>query len=647
MSLSKQLGIGLFLALLFMFAGSLWSNVNNSRDFLSEQLQVHAQDTATSLGLSISPYLGQNEQIALVETMTNAIFDRGYYQQIELRKLDGSLIFNRQNPPSLDSVPYWFTQIFAIESPTTDTQINSGWQILGNLSVSSNPGIAYEQLWANALNSFYISLAIFFLSLACGLLLIQQFITKPINLLIRQSEDISKQHFTQISPLPKTKDLQLLSKAINLMSKKLSIWFTHMSEQSEKYKLFAYTDSLTKVGNRRAFNLYMEQLLRNENERPSGYFLLVQASSLKAINASLGNKSGDSYLQALVKTSIESCKQKFSHFAIYRLSGSEFGLVLENSHNQQLVELAKTLSQGYKRQEKSEHRAGYAHIGITSFTYSDSLSQALRKADSALAVALNNEKRWELADNLPLSHSNHEWREKIKHILASGTSDFVAQNIVDIGKNVEYAEWFARLPNEHDSASLPMNQLIPASVRLDYAKDLDKLITKAMIQKLPHLNGRVGLNVSRLSILDADFMQYLISQLNTVSEHCHKLVLEIPERALVHDIETLVQHTRQLQSMNISITVEHYGAQLAGFRHLQILQPDYLKIDGRFTNSVHEENDKQLFLLSLIKIAQGLNIKVIAEMIETQQEYDWFVKGKVDLLQGYYIDAPKGINGTT
>jgi len=84
MSLSKQLGLGLFMVLILMFIGTLWTNTIHTRDFISKQLSAHAQDTATFLWLSVTPYIGEAEHIAIVETMSNAIFDGGYYLLIQI-----------------------------------------------------------------------------------------------------------------------------------------------------------------------------------------------------------------------------------------------------------------------------------------------------------------------------------------------------------------------------------------------------------------------------------------------------------------------------------------------------------------------------------------------------------------------------------
>ena len=97
MPLSRQLGLSLLIILCCVFIGTLWVNVNDTRDFIAEQLASHSQDTATSLGLSIAPYLGNENHVPIVDTTMNAIFDRGYYLSMILKDLDGEVILKKVN----------------------------------------------------------------------------------------------------------------------------------------------------------------------------------------------------------------------------------------------------------------------------------------------------------------------------------------------------------------------------------------------------------------------------------------------------------------------------------------------------------------------------------------------------------------------
>lgn len=83
MSLSKQLLILISSLFLMIFCVNFVISVNNIRDYLEGESESHAQDTATFLGLSLSPHMIK-ETDPIIETMMNALFDRGYYQEIKL-----------------------------------------------------------------------------------------------------------------------------------------------------------------------------------------------------------------------------------------------------------------------------------------------------------------------------------------------------------------------------------------------------------------------------------------------------------------------------------------------------------------------------------------------------------------------------------
>jgi EAL domain-containing protein (putative c-di-GMP-specific phosphodiesterase class I) len=117
-------------------------------------------------------------------------------------------------------------------------------------------------------------------------------------------------------------------------------------------------------------------------------------------------------------------------------------------------------------------------------------------------------------------------------------------------------------------------------------------------------------------------------------------VLELPERALVNQLTGLEELVEALKQKGVRITVERFGAQLAAVTHLRKIRPDFLKIDGRFTRNIDKEPDNQLFVQSLVNIAHGLNIKVIAEIVETEEEAKCLLNLFVDYIQGYYIGPP-------
>ncbi|MBF7074879.1 EAL domain-containing protein [Glaciecola sp. MH2013] len=640
MTLSKQLGLGFFLVLLIVFLSTMWVNISNTQAYLEQQLSSHSQDTATSLGLAIMPHLGDEAALPIIDTMTNAIFDRGYYQSIVLFDAKGNILVEKTNPSSVDKVPAWFISLFPITTPTSSTELNTGWNIAGRLEVRSNPGFGYIQLWKNATNIFSIITVIFIIGLFFVYALVKM-ITRPIKDVVSQAQSMSNNHFDKIEHIPNTPELSVFVIAMNTLSSKLSAMFQQISKQSEQYRKLAYSDMLTAVGNRRSFELAFEQLLRDEQHHPHGFLVFVRASSLSSINEHIGINEGDNYLQTLCSEIKQVCAKHLAHFSLYRIAGADFGLILEDIDKGKCQRIVEELGTNFKRIEKSEYTQGTAHIGATEFSYKDAMPSCLERADSALAIAATLPEQWQFSANIALSQSNTQWREQISTLISENHADFAAQPIKSTQMTVEYYEWFARIKNPENTEMMPMSQLIPASLRLDYACELDKMLMTNALQIASVTQDKFALNISRSSLLDAEFQQWLLSHLHLYEKVCERLTLEIPERALINGSDAISVFIKQLKGFGIRITVERFGAQLASIMHLKAIKPDYLKIDGRYVRNIHDEQDNQFFVESLISIAHGLNIKVIAEMVESALESEWLANAGVDFQQGYFIDAPR------
>lgn len=164
MSLSKQLMLLVSLLFLLIFAGTFTVSVNGMRDYLQVESKVHAQDTATSLALSLSPHLA-NPQDAILETMVKAIYDMGYYQQIRLADLDDRTLVRFANTRVPKAVPQWFINWLPMATATADSDVSSGWNLAGRLYVTMNPGRAYLKLYRQMTSAFYYSLAALIISL--------------------------------------------------------------------------------------------------------------------------------------------------------------------------------------------------------------------------------------------------------------------------------------------------------------------------------------------------------------------------------------------------------------------------------------------------------------------------------------------------
>src|SRR5512147_35829 len=127
MTLYRQLILIIIALFAACFLVSVTISTSNLRNFLEEQLESHAQDTATSLGLSLSPYMRSNDA-PVMNSMVDAIFDRGYYKTINLITISGEMLIERSNPVTNKGVPSWFIDYIDLRLPTAEAMVMSGWK---------------------------------------------------------------------------------------------------------------------------------------------------------------------------------------------------------------------------------------------------------------------------------------------------------------------------------------------------------------------------------------------------------------------------------------------------------------------------------------------------------------------------------------
>ncbi len=231
MTLYRQL----LLFTLFLFSvllSGVWiEKLYSTRSFLVNQLASHAQDTATSLGLSLSPVLAAGD-ISSADTMMNAVFDRGYYRRISLKDVYGKMISEKTLRVEFEGVPDWFVNLIPIETPVAEALIMAGWNQAGKLYVESHPGYAYKTLWQTAVRISGYFLSTFILVLCFGALGLN-LLLKPLKRLEQQAEAICRKEYSIQQELPKTRELRRVVISMIRMTAKVRDMFAEQAKFAE------------------------------------------------------------------------------------------------------------------------------------------------------------------------------------------------------------------------------------------------------------------------------------------------------------------------------------------------------------------------------------------------------------------------------
>lgn len=231
MSLFRQLLILVSFLFFMIFSINFVSGMTHIQEYLEIESRVHAQNTATSLGLSLRPYLAEHDD-ALINTTMNSIFDRGYYRDITLFNPAGKAWVELTNPNRVEGVPPWFIELLSLETASAESEINAGWMISGTVRVTINPGVAHYKLYQQAKRSAFSSLLMFGVSVVL-LFIVLQWILRPLRDMERLAVDISEGRFETIEKLPSTTEIRNVATAMNMMSEKVDAHVAQLKKYAE------------------------------------------------------------------------------------------------------------------------------------------------------------------------------------------------------------------------------------------------------------------------------------------------------------------------------------------------------------------------------------------------------------------------------
>ncbi len=272
MTLRQQFSLLTSALVLALMAGSLLLTVSNGRAFFQQQLDARAYDAATALALSMSS-VADADEVSLQRQM-DVLFDRGFFQRIELRMVSGR-VFQRQADAALDhSAPAWFRRWLALTTEPAEADVVAGWSRLGKVTVVSHTDFAYRDLWAMVRQEtqWFVAVSILALLALQGLL---SWMLRPLARVEQQAQALCERRWQLQSDIPKTRELGSMVRAMNRTVSTLKRIFSEQSALAERLREEAFHDAVTGLLNRRGFDQRLEHLL-SSGEGYRGVLILLQ-----------------------------------------------------------------------------------------------------------------------------------------------------------------------------------------------------------------------------------------------------------------------------------------------------------------------------------------------------------------------------------
>ncbi len=439
------------------------------------------------------------------------------------------------------------------------------------------------------------------------------------------------------------------------------IVFHDISKESRLFRQISYQashDTLTGLINRREFENRLGQAAEKLNEHPefTHALLYIDLDQFKVVNDTFGHAAGDALLKQLTEI-IQS--QVRSTDSLSRLSGDEFGILLERCCEERAIAVAEAIRgeiEGYRFEWQGSFTTVRCSIGVVLVTSENNdVASLMSSADVACYSAKDmgrNQVHFYRDSDASLRHEEMKWVSRITSAVEDGRLELFYQPIIGIGdKHKErrrHYELLLRMRDEEGKLVGP-NQFIPAAERYNLMSTLDRWVIHEALSQLADRNDSgeanytIAINLSGTSLSEDRFLDFVIDELKKQDLPAGAICFEITETAAISNLARVVHFMRALKELGCKFSLDDFGSGLSSFSYLKNLPVDYLKIDGHFISNVAEDLVDEEMVRAIHQVGHAMGIETIAERVETQQVLDKLGTLGVEFAQGYYIARPASV----
>jgi diguanylate cyclase (GGDEF)-like protein len=648
------------------------------RSYYQEQLHSRAYDTATSLSLSINsaPMLAastSSESIKndrpLISSMIDVIFDRGFYQQIRFEFVgDTPAILRTASSDShfetssyAPSMPNWFASLVAFNEASSQVDVMSGWQRKGALTVTSQPGFAYREMWQLSVYQVSWFAVIGILSLlSINLLLGKVFV--PLKVLEQQAEGLSEKNdkrFILQPTEPKATEMKSAVAAMNYLVSHLNTLFDEQATKTEILREQSFRDSLTGLGNRRDFEAQVSSAI-DQHDAGAGVLVFLQLADFSAFNHEEGKQAGDQLLKNVANGLRLHTVEMGNARVMARRSGADFALyfhVSDKAHGETLVNvLFDKLNTGVlsnlifhlgcvyhdnSNVNDTKASAKNAEQKLNELqTYADNaLCDAQQKMGSNYQWYQHEVKSIALDNGMPTTPT--DWHAFLIHTLDARQLTLHYQPVVDSEGQLLQVEVLSRIAV--GDTLINASRFWPMVELFQLSSQFDQLVILGLVDEIEKNSATTDycVNVSAASILDDEFCTWLESIVLKHPQLSERLVIEVSEQGIHLIEESLLKLFDRLKPYGIRLSIDHFGTGALAFNYLQRLPVSLLKVDKRFIRNIAQHKDQKHFVRSMVPIVKSLNLALYAEGVESKEEWDEIQEIGLNGAAGFYFSKPE------
>ncbi len=415
-------------------------------------------------------------------------------------------------------------------------------------------------------------------------------------------------------------------------------------------------DSLTDLPNRHLlFDRLNQSLALCRRHGHFGAILFIDLDNFKNINDSLGHPIGD---KVLCEVANRLRKIVRTEDTLSRLGGDEF-VVSFSELSDNAERAAKMARLGAEKLQSAlavpfdidGHQLHLtSSIGIAPFPLGDeSTDDILRHADTAMYRAKDSGKNT-VQFYLPSMQHAAEARLNLQNALQRAISNdefrlFYQSKVDKHGKTVG-CEALIRWTHP-ETGNVPPNEFIPVAEDTGQILRIGNWVLETGLNRLKdwsdqhqHIEFNIAINVSPHQFYQPDFIQHVQKALKQSGADPRRLTLEMTEGVFIGNLEDAIAKMNALRQMGIRISIDDFGTGYSSLSYLKNLPVDELKIDHSFVRDIIADASDAKLVETIITMARQFDIDIVAEGVETTDQYEFLRAKGCDYYQGYLFSKP-------
>ena len=424
---------------------------------------------------------------------------------------------------------------------------------------------------------------------------------------------------------------------------------------SEELVFQATHDELTRLCNRRELSNRLQIALDQFKADGTTFsFMVLDLDHFKTINDASGHLAGDTLLKTISDTLVSLVDEGD---VVARLGGDEFAIILQSKGADEARRVAEYIRDSIEKLPFVWEQNAYSlsvSIGLAEVSVAlDTPENITTSADSCCIVAKRNGRnqvRVYSADeeSEKLLKNESLWISKIMESLETDKFSLFRQLIVpvDPDSDEDHFEILVRMQNPEGGFYTP-DKFLPIAERNDLMPKIDQWVADNSLLWLtrqnlaPDSNFCMNINLSAASLSDHNFREYLRNRVSATTAVNHFVCFEVTESAAMTNYQETVSFLQDLKEQGCTIALDDFGTGFSSLSHIRTLPLDYIKIDGVFIQEIVNNQLDQAVVSSVASIAKVLNIRTVAEFVDSNEALQKLRELEIDFAQGYLFSKPE------